>query len=100
MTRFGRPENRRVTYAPLSLARQCHGARNLLENSNRSHALSNRSGVGEAAQTWKLQSAWPRPGLEMRRKPRFVGVFRARQTPDDPLTAATRPILVACKGID
>ncbi len=27
---FGRPENRRLTHAPLSLARQCHGARNLL----------------------------------------------------------------------
>jgi len=64
-------------------------------NSNRSHALSNRSGVGQAAKTWKLQSAWPRPGLEMRRMPPFVGVFRAQQTPGDPLTAATRPILVA-----
>jgi hypothetical protein len=27
---FGRLENRRLKRAPLSLARQCHGARNLL----------------------------------------------------------------------
>jgi hypothetical protein len=32
--------------------------------------------------------------------PPFVGVFRTRQTPGDPLTAATRPMIVACKGID
>jgi hypothetical protein len=70
------------------------------ETSNRSHALSNRSGVGQAAKTWKLQSAWPRPGLETRRIRPFAGVFRTRQTPGDPLTAATRPMIVACKGID